>query len=105
MTRFAQSSVPPIEDVSNPAPIVKMEPDPSDLMIHSNGQRKVSDEEREARLRADPRLGGVEPGRVFCKMCDSWIRLNMATGYLPGNWIRHAQRCKGRMKYVLYHWW
>ncbi|KAH8116216.1 hypothetical protein DFH11DRAFT_1484852, partial [Phellopilus nigrolimitatus] len=56
--------------------------------------RKKSDEDRAAELRADPRLGDVEPGRVFCRMCNNWIKLNMATGYLPSNWLRHAQRCQ-----------
>ncbi|KAL5498746.1 hypothetical protein ACEPAH_2101 [Sanghuangporus vaninii] len=92
---LTQLSVPPNEEVSSPA-AVKKEPESTDMVLHNHGQRKFSDEEREARLRADPRLSGVEPGRVFCKMCDSWIRLNMATGFLPGNWLRHAQRCKGK---------
>ncbi|KAL5476734.1 hypothetical protein ACEPAI_2920 [Sanghuangporus weigelae] len=92
---LTQLDVPPDEEVSSFA-AVKKEPESTDIVLHNHGQRKVSDEEREARLRADPRLGGVEPGRVFCKMCDSWIRLNMATGFLPGNWLRHAQRCKGK---------
>ncbi|EJD05449.1 uncharacterized protein FOMMEDRAFT_17747 [Fomitiporia mediterranea MF3/22] len=69
------------------------------MSLYSNDIRKMTDEEREAQLRADPRLGDVEPGRVFCKMCNSWIRLNMATGFLRGNWLRHAERCKGKS-----HW-
>ncbi|KAH8105579.1 hypothetical protein DFH11DRAFT_1485849, partial [Phellopilus nigrolimitatus] len=56
--------------------------------------RRKLDEDRAAKLRADQRLGIVEPGRVFCRMCNNWIKLNKATGYLSSNWFRHAQRCQ-----------
>lgn len=56
--------------------------------------RKKTDGEREAFLRADPRQSGVERGKVFCSMCQSWVRLNTASGFLPGNWLRHAERCQ-----------
>ena len=52
------------------------------------------DEVRRAELLADPRQAAVEPGRVLCKMCNTWIKLNASGGYLPGNWRRHASRCQ-----------
>ena len=65
-----------------------------DIITISSSNRKISTEDREAELRADPRTAGVEPGRVLCKICNSWIKLNTATGFLPGNWLRHAARCQ-----------
>lgn len=60
----------------------------------STGRQRRTEAEREAELRADPRLGEVQPGRVYCNMCSSWIKLNAATGYLPSNWHRHSERCE-----------
>ncbi len=59
-----------------------------------SGRQRRTEADREAELRADPRLAAVEPGRVYCKMCSSWIKLNAATGYLPSNWHRHSERCE-----------
>lgn len=59
----------------------------------STGRQRRTEADREAELRADARLAEVEPGRVYCKMCSSWIKLNAATGFLPSNWHRHSERC------------
>ena len=74
--------------------------DDSSVFASSAGSsvRSVADIEREAALRADPRQAGVEPGRVLCGMCNSWIKLNLSNGFLPGNWIRHAARCEKKTK-------
>lgn len=68
--------------------------DPQYTSAHAPDSRKKSDVEREAFLRADPRQSGVERGRVLCSMCQSWVRLNTSSGFLPGNWLRHAERCQ-----------
>ncbi|KAI5121436.1 hypothetical protein M0805_006197 [Coniferiporia weirii] len=83
----------PIHNPDPAAPAVKEEPAIVDLAL-AFGPRGNADEEREAQLRADPRQAGVEPGRVYCRMCNNWIKLNAATGYLSSNWQRHAQRCQ-----------
>lgn len=102
-SRLPRSQVPPNADGLSLPSFVKKEPVAIDLnAIPTIDPRMVTDEERKAQLLTDPRLGGIEPGRVFCKMCNTWIRLNMTTGYLRGNWLRHAQRCRGSEKYVSY---
>ena len=74
--------------------------DPQYTSAQAPDSRRKTDAEREAFLRADPRQDGVERGKVFCKMCQSWVRLNTASGFLPGNWLRHAERCQKRNGYV-----
>lgn len=57
-----------------------------------------TDSRREAELRADPRAAAVERGRVLCRLCSSWIRLQQVHTFLPGNWLRHINRCEKRTK-------
>lgn len=63
-------------------------------------QRKKTDEERQAELLADPRQAGVQRGKVLCKMCNKWIKLNSSNAFLATNWLRHASRCEKIDQYV-----
>ncbi|KAJ3759797.1 hypothetical protein EV360DRAFT_41216 [Lentinula raphanica] len=51
-----------------------------------------TEEERKSILFADPNVQEVEPNRVLCKKCNSWIRLN-GSNYDPGNWKSHNKSC------------
>ncbi|KAJ3721264.1 hypothetical protein C8R42DRAFT_83986 [Lentinula raphanica] len=51
-----------------------------------------SEEERKSILFADPNVQEVEPNRVLCKKCNSWIRLS-GSNYDPGNWKSHNRSC------------
>ena len=94
----------PVTPTTGGTSVVKEEPmdDARSLVPPSSGsvasRKSTADSEREAMLRADPRQAGVEPGRVLCGMCDQWIKLNLSNGFLPGNWIRHADRCEKKRK-------
>lgn len=69
--------------------------------LNGSGTTKSKNEARLAELLADPRQGGVERGRVLCKMCNHWIKLNSSNSFLPGNWRRHASRCQKAVKYAV----
>lgn len=57
--------------------------------------------ERMEGLRQDPRCGEVQPHQVFCLMCNRWIKLYREVEYIDSNWLRHAERCSLRMRYVV----
>ncbi|KAH7107501.1 hypothetical protein BKA62DRAFT_764899 [Auriculariales sp. MPI-PUGE-AT-0066] len=51
---------------------------------------------REKSFREDPCVDGIEPARVKCAMCGSWLKLSGVQPYDPHNWDVHKQRCKSR---------
>lgn len=87
--------------VPNKADIIVKIEEESGTALNGSGTPKSKNEARLAELLADPRQGGVQPGRVLCKMCNNWIKLNASNSFLPGNWRRHASRCQKALKYAV----
>ncbi|TDL24569.1 hypothetical protein BD410DRAFT_94573 [Rickenella mellea] len=94
---LAKKPCPPVPRPRGRPPSFKVKPEPTTTSIGTPLDKFVrkSDAQREAELRADPRQKGVERGRVLCGSCDNWIKLNYQHSFLPGNWLRHAERCHG----------
>ncbi|KAI0630482.1 hypothetical protein C8Q77DRAFT_1219460 [Trametes polyzona] len=63
-------------------------------------QRRRSAEQRAAALRADPLLGEVEPGRVFCKCCQKWVQLRQDSTYCSYPWLQHRAKCLQRRQKI-----
>ncbi|KAI9062543.1 hypothetical protein FKP32DRAFT_1573873 [Trametes sanguinea] len=55
---------------------------------------RKTEAERRQFLEEDPNTGDVEPHRVFCKACDSWIDLNPKLKYVMRLWLEHKKQCK-----------
>ncbi|KAH9851970.1 hypothetical protein C2E23DRAFT_860280 [Lenzites betulinus] len=62
--------------------------------------RRRNAEQRAAALRADPLLGEVEPGRVFCKCCQKWVQLRQDSTYCSYPWLQHRAKCLQRRSKV-----
>ncbi|KAI0820269.1 hypothetical protein BC628DRAFT_1505971 [Trametes gibbosa] len=58
--------------------------------------RRRNADQRAAALRADPLLGEVEPGRVFCKCCKKWVQLRQDSTYCSYPWLQHRAKCLQR---------
>ena len=69
------------------------------LKARGTSQEPVSGpEERRQRLLNDTRIGAAEPNRVFCKMCERWLKLSNEFEYATFNWYKHAKRCEDRQR-------
>ena len=62
----------------------------------SHGKRNV--EERSKYLLSDPRVGDLETNRIFCKLCERWLKLNENIPYTPFNWFKHIERCEAKQR-------
>ncbi|KAL7280420.1 hypothetical protein ACG7TL_005348 [Trametes sanguinea] len=60
----------------------------------SKMRSRKTEAERRQFLEEDPNTGEVEPHRVFCKACDSWIDLNPKLKYVMRLWLEHKKQCK-----------
>ncbi|KAJ6503931.1 hypothetical protein C8R45DRAFT_924266 [Mycena sanguinolenta] len=57
-------------------------------------ERKLkSKEEREETLKASEYAASVEPHRVLCAKCHSWIALHPTRGFKIENWTQHVRKC------------
>ncbi|KAF6741517.1 hypothetical protein DFP72DRAFT_833203, partial [Ephemerocybe angulata] len=60
----------------------------------SHPSHPIGDEaEREAWLRADPLIEEVEPRRVLCRGCHTWLQLRKDTTFCRSPWVKHRARC------------
>lgn len=59
---------------------------------------KTGVELRRDNMLKDPRIGGLEPNRVFCKSCNSWLKLSNQIPYTAYNWHKHADRCEEKRR-------
>jgi len=55
--------------------------------------RRRGAEQRALTLRSDPLLGDVEPNRVFCILCQKWVRLRQDSSYCAYPWLQHRGKC------------
>jgi hypothetical protein len=55
--------------------------------------KKQNETERRAMLEADENACSVEPHRVQCGACLSWIKLHPKRTYTHHNWKQHVQVC------------
>ncbi|KAI0766129.1 hypothetical protein BD413DRAFT_571558 [Trametes elegans] len=62
--------------------------------------RRKNADQRAAALRADPLLGEVEPGRVFCKLCAKWVQLRQDSTYCSYPWMQHRVKCLQRRQTI-----
>ncbi|KAI0332675.1 hypothetical protein GY45DRAFT_1335357 [Cubamyces sp. BRFM 1775] len=62
--------------------------------------RRRNADQRAAALRADPLLGEVEPGRVFCKLCQKWVQLRQDSTYCSYPWQQHRVKCLQRRQKI-----
>ncbi|KAI0358176.1 hypothetical protein OH77DRAFT_1421476 [Trametes cingulata] len=62
--------------------------------------RRRNADQRAAALRADPLLGEVEPGRVFCKLCHKWVQLRQDSTYCSYPWEQHRAKCLQRRQKI-----
>ncbi|KAI0675646.1 hypothetical protein C8Q78DRAFT_1005757 [Trametes maxima] len=62
--------------------------------------RRRNADQRAAALRADPLLGEVEPGRVFCKLCQKWVQLRQDSTYCSYPWLQHRVKCLQRRQKI-----
>ncbi|KAL7280665.1 hypothetical protein ACG7TL_005604 [Trametes sanguinea] len=65
--------------------------------------RRRNADQRAAALRADPLLGEVEPGRVFCKLCQKWVQLRQDSTYCSYPWQQHRVKCLQRRQKITNH--
>lgn len=59
---------------------------------------KTGIELRRDNMLKDPRIGALEPNRVFCKSCNSWLKLSEQIPYIAYNWRKHADRCEEKSR-------
>ena len=57
--------------------------------------RKKNEAERKQFLEDDPHSGEVEPHRMYCKTCSTWVDLNPKLRYIMKLWVEHRRHCKG----------
>ncbi|KAJ6593023.1 hypothetical protein B0H19DRAFT_1245824 [Mycena capillaripes] len=55
--------------------------------------QRITDEEREASLKANANISTVEAHCVRCAKCLSWIKLDKLQKFKPTNWTRHEEEC------------
>ena len=70
--------------------------------IHSFS--RTTEEERSQFLRDDSRLLEVEPRRVLCGLCGTWIKLRQNTRYCKTPWLVHVEKCSKRYVGHNFNW-
>ncbi|TFK91462.1 hypothetical protein K466DRAFT_643926 [Polyporus arcularius HHB13444] len=58
-------------------------------------KRMRKEEDRKAFIESDPLSGEVKPDAVFCKGCQTWVKLSTHTRYSSHPWKAHVQKCSG----------
>lgn len=59
-------------------------------------------EETCIKLKEDKRLLRIEPHRVLCKVCNTWIKLKSDTSYGAQIWTAHIAKCESKRRYESY---
>lgn len=62
-------------------------------MISSAGKQQGALEARKKCLMEDEDVAEVEPHRVRCVVCNSWVKLRHDCSYSLGKWMVHKRRC------------
>jgi len=57
------------------------------------GRARKSEAERMEFLQNDSHSGEVEPHRVFCTACQTWVELNPKRRYVMQKWVLHRKSC------------
>jgi hypothetical protein len=78
--------------------LLKMAQDPTPTSFSpSQDARRRNAEQRAYMLRADPLITEVEPGRVFCSLCQKWVQLRQDSSYCAYPWLQHRGKCLARL--------
>ena len=60
-------------------------------------KRVKKEEDRKAIIESSPNAGEIQPHKVFCKGCETWIKLGRDTRYSLRPWRLHSSRCLGNL--------
>lgn len=57
-------------------------------------RQNMTEAQRRALLKADPRAEEVRPHEVLCQTCRAWVKLEVGAKYIVANWAAHQGRCE-----------